>query len=518
LVSYNNKNTKDKPEPEDFESSKVYESFEEFQKRINKQFRAFKYEKITIENLCDTPTSNSRIVNFTPSQDFISHYFVPKNENKGLLVWHSVGTGKTCTAIATKSRTWEKEDYTIVWVTRGTLKGDIWKNMFDKVCDYFIKDRIQAGEKIPTDIYEMQKVRKYISKKFLPPISFRQFSNACNRTGPFYERLHKINGKQDPFKKTLVIIDEVHKFFSKDLHGMEKANLDHIEDAVFSSYKISKENSCKLLMMSATPIMDNPMDFIRLMNLISIEKERIPYDVNSFLKKHPTDEQISFTTDTANKLKEYFKGKISYLDRRYDPRQFVQPVFKNIYAELTVNNNNEDVENSLCEDKLKANEAVEDALMNENMKQKCKLSDDDIEEENNADKHLEHLKNKEIQLQKDLKEWKSWTKKHVKNSKTGTKQQTARLYKEKENNLKDGAKHVKEDMKNTKKRIKINKLKSKGLAKCIKNIEKNTKKNKTVYTRNYKKCIRDVKKKSKQMSSQVDVIVNKCKIDKKDLI
>ena len=48
-------------------------------------------------------------------------------------------------------------------------KGDIWKNMFDKVCDYLIKDRIQAGEKIPTNISELQKVRKYISKKLTPP-------------------------------------------------------------------------------------------------------------------------------------------------------------------------------------------------------------------------------------------------------------------------------------------------------------------------------------------------------------
>lgn len=519
IVPFTNSKKKDEqPETEDFESSKKYESFEEFQKRINKQFRSFKYDKITIENLCDTPTSNSRIVNFTPSQDFISHYFVPKNDNKGLLVWHSVGTGKTCTAIATKSRTWEKQDYTIVWVTRGTLKGDIWKNMFDKVCDYLIKDRIQAGEKIPTNISELQKVRKYISKKFLPPISFRQFSNACNRTGPFYERLYKINGKQDPFKKTLVIIDEVHKFFAKDLHGMEKANLNHIEEAVFSSYKISKKDSCKLLMMSATPIMDNPMDFIRLMNLISTEEERIPYDMSTFLKKYPTDEQISFTTDTANKLKEYFKGKISYLDRRYDPRQFVQPVFKNIYAELTVSNNNEDVGNSLCEEKLKANEAVEDALMSENIKQKCKLNEDDIEEEKNADKHLENLKNKEIQLQNDLKKLKQEKQTAVKNAKHGTKQQTTKLYKERENNLKDGVKDVKNDIKHTKKRIQKNKLKGKGLTKCVKNIEKETKKKITSHKKDYNKCLRNVKKKTKQVNSQVDVIVNKCKIDKKELI
>ena len=36
--------------------------------------------------------------------------------------------------------------------------------------------------------------------------------------------------------------------------------------------------------------------------------------------------------------------------------------------------------------------------------------------------------------------------------------------------------------------------------------------------KDYNKCLRNVKKKTKQVNSQVDVIVNKCKIDKKELI
>jgi hypothetical protein len=96
-----------------------------------------------------------------------------------MLVWHSVGTGKTCTALATKSRTWEKEGYTILWVTRTTLKNDIWKNMFDKVCDYVIRERLEEGEDIPTTKEKMKELRRHMSKKFLPPVSFRQFSNAC---------------------------------------------------------------------------------------------------------------------------------------------------------------------------------------------------------------------------------------------------------------------------------------------------------------------------------------------------
>jgi hypothetical protein len=46
---------------------------------------------------------------------------------KGILLYHSVGTGKTCTAIAAATRNFEPADYTILWVTRTTLKNNIGK-------------------------------------------------------------------------------------------------------------------------------------------------------------------------------------------------------------------------------------------------------------------------------------------------------------------------------------------------------------------------------------------------------
>ena len=57
-----------------------------------------------------------------------------------------------------------------------------------------------------------------------------------------------------------------------------------------------------------------------------------------------------------------------------------------------------------------------------------------------------------------------------------------------------------ENSKILKKRIKINKLKGKGLTKCVKNIEKETKKKITSHKKDYNKCLRNVKKKTKQVN------------------
>ena len=319
------------------------ESFEEFTKRINKMFSKFKYDKQVIKNMCDIPQSNSdRIVKFTPSQNFISHYFVPQNVNaKGLLVWHSVGTGKTCTAVATKSRTWDKENYTVLWVTRTTLRADIWKNMFDKVCDYTIMEKLKKGIKIPTGTDG----KKYLTKNFMPPISFAQFSNICKvilgtknkpkQQSSIYHRLVKRNGEKDPLSKTLIIIDEAHKLLAKDLIGQEKPDYDSIHKAIQESYEKSDKESCRPLLMTATPIMDDPMDYVKLLNLILTKKEQMPVTTDKFFDEFPVDQNFDFEKDSAKKFSSLLKGKISYLNRSYDPTSFAQPTFHNIDTEIS---------------------------------------------------------------------------------------------------------------------------------------------------------------------------------------
>ena len=43
------------------------------------------------------------------------------------------------------------------------------------------------------------------------PISYKQFTNLIEGKNKFYLDLVKRNGKEDPLKKTLIIIDEAHK-------------------------------------------------------------------------------------------------------------------------------------------------------------------------------------------------------------------------------------------------------------------------------------------------------------------
>ena len=295
-------------------------TFEEFQRYINKVFKEYKYKPIKVENMCETKGSDDRIVKFTESQNFVTNYFVPKHFAKGLLVWHSVGTGKTCTAISVKSFLYERLNYSVIWVTRNTLKEDIWKNMYDKICDHVIREKVKNNK-------DTTNLRKYLSKRFLPPMSYRQFSNMLEGKNDLYNKLVSLNGEEDILKNTLIIMDEAHKLYSKDLVAMERPNMKVVEQ------KIEESPTCKVMLMTGTPIADDPMEFIKLMNLL-MKKDKFPTKLDQF--KEEFMENNDYTAKGKKEFQNRTKGLISYLNRRFDPRQFAQPKFYKMPVKLSV--------------------------------------------------------------------------------------------------------------------------------------------------------------------------------------
>jgi superfamily II DNA or RNA helicase len=303
-------------------------SYTEMREYVRENFAHFSWPKVTLENMCgpapDVPLEGGAdIMQLTPTQDFIRNFFTPRNDAKGMLLWHSVGTGKTCAAIATASSTFEKEGYTILWVTRPTLKSDIWKNMFDQVCSTVIKEKLENGAKMPANMEDRMKL---LSKSWaIRPISYKQFSNLVAGSNKYYADLVKRNGEKDPLRKTLVIIDEAHKLYGgTDLAAAERPNMAKFHKAIMKSYAVSGNDSVRLLLMTATPFTNDPMEMIKLLNLCRQSNDQLPDDYEKFSHKYLTPYGefsrkggIRFLNDVA--------GQISYLNRERDARQFAQP-------------------------------------------------------------------------------------------------------------------------------------------------------------------------------------------------
>ena len=321
---------------------------EDMKRFIKQDFSQYAWKDIKMENLCEDKSkggASGQIMKYTPSQDFVRNYFTPANPVKGLMLWHGTGVGKTCCAIATATSTFEREGYTILWVTRTTLKNDIWKNMFDQVCNDKISDEIEyRGLKIPD---EQTKRMKLLSKSWrIRPMSYKQFSNLVAQKNAFYKSLVKINGQADPLRKTLLIIDEAHKLYGGgDLSSIERPDMNELERALANSYEISGRDSVKLLLMTATPITIDPMELVKLINLCKPMNEKMPSDFTTFSDTY-LDADGKFTDDGRSRYLDDISGYVSYLNREKDARQFAQPQIQHIQVPII-----KDVENAKRFDK-----------------------------------------------------------------------------------------------------------------------------------------------------------------------
>jgi hypothetical protein len=319
-------------------------------KYISKNYKKYYWNIPIIQNKCvadlkkdDEKAEKNKIVSFSNTQLFVQKYLTPQSPYKGIFLYHSVGSGKTCTAISTATNTFNKEGYTILWVTRHTLKEDIWKNMFENICNVIIQEKLKSGE-----IKEIPKLRAkrlaLLGDSWIQPISYKQFTNMIKGKNKFYDKMVKINGKQDPFKKTLIIIDEIHKIYSNSLTAVEKPNPAVLQDMIQRSYSVSGKDSLRLILMSATPITEDPMSSIKILNLLLENDERMPEDFDAFKTKYCNDNGIindNKILDVMNNM----AGLISYIDRSNDKSQFAYPVMNDIICNI-------DVSTSSLEDKL----------------------------------------------------------------------------------------------------------------------------------------------------------------------
>ena len=316
----------------------------EMKKYVEDNFEQHKWQDVKMENLCQENTTGGAkptILKYTPTQAFIRDYFKPSVPVKGMLLYHTVGTGKTCSAIAAATNNFEPEGYTILWVTRTTLKNDIWKNMFDQVCNESIRSRIENGEPIPDDPKERMKL---LSKAWrIRPISYKQFSNLVSKQNAYYQRLVKENGEADPLRKTLLIIDEAHKLYGGgDLSSLERPDMEALHKSLMISYEVSGKDSARLLLMTATPITENPMELIRLINLCKPMENQLPSTFEMFSKEY-LNEDGKFSEKGQQQYLDDIAGHVSYLNREKDARQFSQPIIKRVMVPIITEEQMKDV-------------------------------------------------------------------------------------------------------------------------------------------------------------------------------
>ena len=277
----------------------------------------------------DTLITGIRVEKHTDCGDY---YGFTLDGNCRYLLGDFTVTHNTCSAVAVASSSFEQAGYTILWVTRTTLKSDVYKNIFDDVCHAILAEKMRSEDlKIPD-----KNRRRLLSDSWIEPISYRTFSNLLDAKPGSQHKLRqflaKRNGPGDILRKTLIVIDEAHKLYGGDLKASERPKMEVMERWLRESYAKSGKDSARLLIMTATPFTDSPMEMFKLINLCKENPaEHITTDPAEFKSTYMNKEDV-ITSNGSKALANSLSGYISYLNRENDPTQFAQPIMIEVPA------------------------------------------------------------------------------------------------------------------------------------------------------------------------------------------
>jgi superfamily II DNA or RNA helicase len=286
-----------------------------FTKKINEIFSDYKIKKEnkTIEEIC-----NPKKYKLQLPQLFVSEFMSPKTDYNGILIYHRIGSGKTCTGIRIAEK-WKTKKNIIV-VLPAALKGNFRNELRSLCCENNYlneKDRIKLSKLDP----KTKEYKDIISEsddkinKYYNIYSYNKFTDLVKD--------RKLN-----LKNTLLIIDEVQNMIS--------------EDGIFykTLYDIIKKSpsDLRIVLLSATPMFDKPNEIALTLNLLKLDK-LMPigkdFDEKFIVKKINTKHEIKYTVKNIDLFKKFIKGKISYF-RGASPISFPKMIIK--YVKCVMSN------------------------------------------------------------------------------------------------------------------------------------------------------------------------------------
>ena len=257
------------------------------------------------EDICNKKVEKLSLANY---QKIVSTY-VNYGPYRGLLVWHGLGSGKTCTSINLINDFILKEKYNNdikennikkkIYVILPPVKSlnENFRSELSKKCPSFIKDEIEKK-------LEFSKIdpSNRIMNKYVEIISYVSLAN-------------KIKKNKNILENSLIILDEAHNLLYPLIQFKKK--YDYLVNS------IKKTKNIKIILLTATPIYNSMVDLTKLLNLLKID-EQLPENENDFREKYIKENNILDEYKFNNDI----KGLISYYSVENDTSLFAKKIFK----------------------------------------------------------------------------------------------------------------------------------------------------------------------------------------------
>jgi hypothetical protein len=259
-------------EPHAIELSKVNDADVSCDKRSTEDFEILTHQRVV--------------------RDYLNLY----SPYRGLIIYHGLGSGKTCTSIAVAEGM--KSEKQIIVMTPASLKSNFFSEL--KKCGDDIYRKNQKWIKVSvTERKDASQIKKVIGldeeyilengvwlgkksgdgKKFedLSPaeqievdkqldLIIRKKYNDINYNGLNGRKLNELtdNGKINPFDNKVVIVDEAHNFVSRIVNKIKKP--ESLSYRLYD-YLMSAQN-VKIVFLTGTPIINYPNEIAILFNML----------------------------------------------------------------------------------------------------------------------------------------------------------------------------------------------------------------------------------------------------------
>lgn len=286
---------------------------------------------------------NDASFKIAPHQLFVKRFLSPQTPYNGLLLYHSVGVGKTCSAISIAEQYIGLYKKRVLVILSSTLKENFKKQIFD-ITRYNMEKHVAnlcTGVKypemvidrkmIPKDVFE-KRINKLINDRY-QFLGYKELMKLMEKVKKRVENTERDPAKHERryiekvrelFSDRLIIIDEAHNLRMASETGTKLISTAFLE-------LVSIVDNVKLLLMTATPMFNDPREIIWILNLFLMNDKRPllkiadVFDVNGKLTKAG-----------QTKLASTVRGYVSFM-RGENPFSFpfrIHPADKNVIKDF----------------------------------------------------------------------------------------------------------------------------------------------------------------------------------------
>ncbi len=276
-------------------------------KEIN-MHKIYKYDDIlSIEDF--EKKANELCKGFDKSffQYLMGHYLSYRMPYKSMLIYYSVGVGKTCTAITIAENfliSHNSYDEPKIWVIMPQAVEEGFKQQIFKKMDYKLLANQCTGDLYAklANIIETtpeaeidRRIKKLIKSRY-NIFTYEGFAN-------FYETNYIATGKIPTDK--VIIVDEA--------HNIRQGNSDDKKRVYNSLTELAKNGiNNKMILLSATPMYNEPSDIFDLIELLLLNDKRTDYEIPSKIfddNNELYDDAKLFLEKMASQYISYLRGK-----------------------------------------------------------------------------------------------------------------------------------------------------------------------------------------------------------------